>query len=273
MQDVIPLWDDPGAPSEEVEFIGPQGELMVRNVTVPTLTPFLPDTGTAPRAAVVVAPGGGFRTLAWDYEGTDVAQWLAARGIAAFVLKYRLVDTGPAHDDFTRHVQAWIAEAQRDGTPMRARAGRIAPHVETLAAADATGAVRLLRQRAAEWDLPPDRIGMIGFSAGAFVTTDVATDPDRTARPDFVAPIYGGGPVRDVPADAPPMFAAIAADDSVCLDATLETFAAWRSAGCSAELHVYDRGGHGFGAKKQGLPVDGWLDRLMDWLMSGPLAN
>jgi acetyl esterase/lipase len=240
----------------------------VHNVVRPTLTPYRADPEIANGTAVVVAPGGAFRYLAWDYEGLDVAQWLVARGVTAFVLKYRLVDTGASEEEISASVAALHLSLQAEREHWSLRPGDLAPDVEPLAAADGAQAIRYVRAHAAEWGVDPDRVGMLGFSAGAFVTTAVALTRDAGARPSFVAPIYGGGVTGDVPLHAPPLFCAVAADDPLCLDSTLRTYQAWQAAGRPAELHVYENGGHGFGTKKLGLPVDSWMDRLADWMQS-----
>jgi acetyl esterase/lipase len=150
-----------------------------------------------------------------------------------------------------------LADAIRDESIARAR---------EIAADDGRRAVEIVRERAAEWSLRPDRIGMIGFSAGAFLTTDVALDP-RAAPLAFVAPIYGGETQgRAVPADAPPLFTAVAQDDRMFFRVVEGLYADWSSADRPAELHIFTRGGHGFGVGKRGLPVDRWIDLLGDWL-------
>jgi DNA-binding transcriptional LysR family regulator len=150
-----------------------------------------------------------------------------------------------------------LADAMPDPSVARAR---------EIAAADGRRAVEIVRERAAEWGVKPDRIGMIGFSAGAFLTTDVALEP-RAAPLAFVAPIYGGETQgRAVPADAPPLFTAVAQDDRMFFRVVEGLYADWSSADRPAELHIFTRGGHGFGVGKRGLPVDRWIDLLGDWL-------
>ena len=256
----IILWPD-GAPGSEgwtqVErsIAAPDGNELLVNVTVPTLIPFLPDESTANGTAMIVAPGGGFRFLSMNNEGRYAASWLRDHGVAAYVLTYRLLDTGTTDEEMNRSTMEMllrIIETKMD-------AADVAPEVRFLAKADAEQAVRYVRGTGAE------RVGFMGFSAGGILTTDVATTEDPDARPDFVAPIYGASRV-DVPADAPPFFSVVAADDGLCLDWCVDAFRAWRAAGRPAELHVYERGGHGFAGNKLGLPTDTWLDRLGDWL-------
>jgi acetyl esterase/lipase len=250
---------------EEYEEHDPaHGMLLVRNVVVPTLTPMLPDAATAYGTGVVVAPGGAFAALAWEHEGLSVAEWFADRGVAAFVLKYRLAEN---RTDF----EALFAEfgpmpALNDGRAMLAWLLKVVGDAPARAVADGEQAIRTVRARAGEWGLDPERIGIIGFSAGGHVATHTAATTDIAARPSFVANIYGAFQDRDVPPDAPPYFGIVAADDGLCLDAVVATTQQWIAAKRPAELHVYESGGHGFGMNRLGLPVDTWLDRLEDWL-------
>ncbi len=185
------------------------GSRFARNVTVATLTPFLPDASNASGAAVIVAPGGGFRTLSMDNEGWDVAKALAKQGIAAFVLKYRLNQTPADMAAFEQEMaQMFSGTARRPPRPDPAEmATRLAPQLE-----DSNAAFALIRKRATEWKVDPDRIGMIGFSAGAMLTM-ATTLVGKDAKPAFIANIYGPLAEVKVPADAPPLFVALAADD------------------------------------------------------------
>jgi acetyl esterase/lipase len=271
VSETIQLWDGAAPGSEaatwhEATSRFPGGDLIVRNVVVPTLTPYLPEPPLANGTAVIVAPGGGFSFLSWEHEGTVVAEWLACRGVAAFVLKYRVADTGATDDEFKQSMAALFARLMPDGKPRKVDPDKLAPDIAPLAFADGAQAVRLLRRRAGTLGVHPDAVGFVGFSAGAFVATAIALDEDPSGRPDFVAAIYGGAPRGSVGEATPPLFSVVAADDVLCLDTCLDTFRAWRTAGRPAELHVYDQGGHGFGAKKLGLPADSWLDRLGDWM-------
>jgi len=258
---VIPLWPE-GAPGSEAwtqqeeETILPPALKVVRNVTQPTLTAYLPAPDMANGAAVIVCPGGAFHFLSIDMEGADVAHWLNACGVAAFVLKYRLIRTG---DDLASQVR----ENLSDRNKMQGLMQLLRP----LVLADGQQAVRVVRGRAAAWGLAPGRIGMLGFSAGAMVTTGVALEYDAESRPDFAAAIYSAG--RDeitVPADAPPLFVLCAADDDMASARSLQLYSAWREAGHPVELHIYSTGGHGFGMRKQGLPSDAWIERFHAWL-------
>jgi acetyl esterase/lipase len=235
---------------------------LVRNVHVPNMTVFLPDAALATGAAVVICPGGGYHILAIDHEGYDVAQWLKSRGIAAIVLKYRLVPT-PA--DNAVHEAIFRA---RLADPVVLR--RIAFEQEPLMRADVLQAIRQTRQHAAAWGIRADQIGVMGFSAGGHVTISAALHYTADSRPDFVSPIY---PVWfDViapRADAPPLFMAFASDDeygSLIFDTVARMTQAWQRAQLPVEVHAYARGGHGFGMMTRQTPSDYWIDRWYEWL-------
>lgn len=271
--DPIRLWPGvaPGAESwthEEAVWDDDAGDAQVCNVVVPTITPYLPDPTRANGTAMIVAPGGGFFYLANTHEGTEAATWLTNLGVTVFLLRYRLIYTGPTREDFQRYMQDWFMR-MLTATDVAVPSGdHVAPDVAPLAFADGEQAVRVVRERSAEWSVDPNKIGFMGFSAGGFITTAVAVSDDPVARPNFVAPIYGAHAERPVPDDAPPLFCAVATDDGLCVDACIDTFNAWRAAGRPAELHSYAAGGHGFGMRPKGLPLDTWPTRLAEWMRS-----
>lgn len=260
--EVIRVWAG-DAPSVEqwsgeeiaIESQLPAGKVQIKkNVSVPTLTVFRPAKSKVNGTAMLVLPGGAFGALAWDLEGTEVAQWLADRGITAFVLKYR-VRSWPLPPDFK-------PKSAADYLPI-IEPGR------KIAIVDAAEAMRLVRKRASEFWIQPDRIGMIGFSAGAATTMGVILGPDADARPNFAAPIYGMTMIESpvVPENAPPLFLAAAQDDStVPGDRSLQIIDLWTKAKRPAELHLYEKGGHGFGMRPQNLPVDAWPIAFEAWL-------
>ncbi len=252
----IPLWDGVAPGSEDWQQVEGEGLIdgrlrVVRNVVRPTLTPFLPEAPTG--TAVIVAPGGAFHFLAWGYEGIDVARWLAARGIAAFVLKYRLIATD---DTFPADMHARMRVSDHESW--------LAP-VAPLIRADALQAIRVVRAHATEWAIDPHRVGIMGFSAGGTVTSLATLHYDAGSRPDLAAPIYGAGAPGEVPEDAPPLFIAVANDDGLA-PRSLEMANRWRDAGREVELHLYARGGHGFGMNRKGLPSDTWIEAFHAWL-------
>ena len=243
------------------------GVAMTRNVTTATLTPFLPDPAKATGAAVIVAPGGGFLMLSMENEGWRVAKALADRGIAAFVLKYRLKPTPADMTGFEKAVTAMFAGA---GRPQ----GRVKP-ADAIAGlgdqiADARAAVALVRARADGWKIDSARIGMIGFSAGAMTTIATALAAPDT-RLAFVAPIYGSMEAVPVPADAPPLFAVLAADDPLFANKGFGLVESWQKAGRPVEFHLYQGGGHGFGLGKTGTTSTGWFEDFMHWLDANQL--
>ncbi|MCW4462043.1 alpha/beta hydrolase [Sphingomonas sp. BT-65] len=250
----------PGATAREM-WHSQYGSKFARNVTIATLTPFLPDPAKATGAAVVVAPGGAFRTLSMENEGWDVARALAARGVAAFVLKYRLNPTPSDMPAFERSMRELFSGAARPPRtdPEQARA-RLAPQI-----ADARAAFALIRRRAAEWRVDPDRIGMIGFSAGAMLTM-ATTFAGQDAKPAFIANIYGPLSPVTVPADAPPLFVALAADDPLFANSGFGLIESWKAAKRPVEFHLYEQGGHGFGMYPKETTSTGWFDAFARWL-------
>ena len=238
------------------------GTAFTRNVTTATLTPFLPDPSKATGAAVIVAPGGGSLFLSMEAEGWKVARALANRGIAAFVLKYRTRPTPAGEAEFKAAMDAMFANAGRRDTRMRpdAAAARVSDSM-----ADAAAAFALIRSRAGDWHVDPKRVGMIGFSAGAMVTM-TTTLGMPAVKPAFIGPVYGSMEPVTVPADAPPMFAVLAADDPLFAHKGLGLIDSWQQAGRPVEFHLYERGGHGFGLGKKGTTSTGWFDAFVLWL-------
>jgi acetyl esterase/lipase len=222
---------------------------VIQNVATPTLTAFLPDPARATGTGVIIAPGGYFVALAISQEGYDVARWLQQRGIAAFVLKYR------------------ILEKRQEGVPGPMNmdsAGRFGM-------ADGIQAVKVVRQHAAEWRISPDRVGFLGFSAGGMVASATLLQADSAARPNFAAMVYGGpfGVMPRIPPTLPPIFMAWAQDDNVALAPVVRFYDALRSAGHKPEAHIFSAGGHGFGMRRQGTSSDHWIDAFYGWMEAG----
>jgi acetyl esterase/lipase len=241
--------------------------LVLRNVTRPTLTPFLPAPGTATGAAVIVLPGGGFTLLAMDAEGWTIARWLAAHGVAAFVLKYRIEHTPADEKLLLGALASSMAGLMTD--PEKTMAPLAPPAV-----ADAIAALKLVRANAKKWNIDPARVGMLGFSAGAMTTRDAALTTDPTLRPAFFGTIYGPMRAVDVPADAPPMFAALALDDPLFGHQGFGIVDSWHKARRPVELHAYEKGGHGFGSGKPGTTTTLVMSELLAWMqMRGLLSQ
>jgi acetyl esterase/lipase len=251
-------------------------DTVVFNVTHPTLEVVRP-TGKSNGAALVIAPGGGFRVLAYANEGTRVATWAASHGFTAFILKYRL---NPMPNDLaTRGLGTGRGAPGAGGAPApagaRGPAGALPPGApqgmpaigpfEQDAIADGIQALKVVRSHAKEYGVDPARVGFVGFSAGGVVSGRAAIAPAPEDRPNFVGVIYSGIS-GEVPKGAPPAFFAAAADDPLSSRMPGD-FARWLAAGSPAEIHVYATGQHGFGTVKQGLPVDGWLDAFYMWMV------
>jgi acetyl esterase/lipase len=234
------------------------------NIVRPVLLYYPADKSKAAGTAMIVAPGGGFHTLMMSYEGVDVAKRLDQMGVEAFVLKYRTTYVDPdARPGAGRAGGSQPAAGRKGG--MASTGPQAGQNVRELAGADGQQAVRLLRHRAAEFGLLPNRIGIIGYSAGGSVVMSTIYGP-ADARPDFAAPIYGFRAISEPPpAGAPPLFIAVAADDKTMgFQGSMDLFAAWIKAGVPAELHVFQIGQHGF--LKKGGGADHYLDRLEEWL-------
>lgn len=231
---------------------------IVRNVTRPTITPYLPDPAKATGAAIVVAPGGAFLQLSMTSEGEEIARGLADQGIAAFVLKYRLNESPRDSKAYMKFLSQRMAQASQPA--------KVAEIKEPRATQDALAALAMIRGRAQEYRIDPARVGMIGFSAGAMTTLNAALEGQGDARPAFIGYIYGPMTAITVPADAPPMFNAIAMDDSLFKKQGFGIVEAWRNARRPVELHAYERGDHGFGSGRPGTTSTGIIPQFVAWL-------
>ncbi|WP_346860625.1 alpha/beta hydrolase [uncultured Draconibacterium sp.] len=262
-QEIIRLYEGkaPGSEDwdwEETELGG--GFPLVYNVVDPTLTVFEPEAEIATGKAVVVCPGGAFCMLSIANEGYDVAKWLNVKGITVFILKYRL-------DHLKTNDLAKEIADRKIGSEEHAKS--IQPIIE-MALEDGRTAIKYVKQHASEYNLNPDSIGIMGFSAGGTVTSGVAFTYDADSRPAFVAPIYpyvGYYSKNPVPADAPPMFIACTTDDGFGFHThATALYNKWVTVQKATELHMFQKGEHGFGMKKQGLPVDNWTEQFIEWL-------
>lgn len=272
-QQVINVYNGAAPGSEtwtqkEVEFYPSIiNEVIVRNVTEPSLTVFLPEKSIATGTAVIVAPGGGFRYLAWEKEGTKVAEWLQQHGITAFVLKYRLCFMGNTDEEFVTYYREYLKSFGKQISDKNK--SNISPDslVRKMAHSDALQAIKYVRQNASKFNIEPNKIGMIGFSAGGMITMAAILDHDAESRLDFAANVYGPVSTNIIaPGDAPPLFFVGAANDILINKNCPSLITAWLSAGKSIEFHLYSAGNHGFGMRKSGLPVDTWIERFGDWL-------
>lgn len=227
-------------------------ETIVEDVVTPSLQVFLPPHDSATGTGVIIAPGGACIALVMGSEGTDIARWLQARGVAAFVLKYRL----------KHKLTQGIPKDLREDEACR------------WGIADGMQAVKVVRQHAREWGIAPHRLGMLGFSAGGMIASEVLVQKDATARPDFVALIYGAPfeSMPAVPSELPPVFMAWAQDDTTAGYAMARFYKALMDAHDPPEAHIYSAGGHGFASRVQGTPSDHWRAELWWWMQAKGFA-
>lgn len=263
---VIPLYNGaaPGSESwnwDEAVYTNSQMKAnIVYNVSKPTLTAYLPSKATANGTSVIVAPGGAFHILSIDNEGIDVAKWLNERGITAFVLKYRLV-------------KSETADPIKELMPLMSNSKKLdvinAPVVE-MATQDGLTAVKYVRDHAVEFGIKPDKIGFMGFSAGGTLTLSVVQTASDANRPNFVAPIYPYEKAvlgKSVPSARTPIFVAAASDDDLGFAShSVNIYTKWLNAKQPAELHMYEKGGHGFGMQKKNTSSDHWTSDFENWL-------
>jgi acetyl esterase/lipase len=267
----LQLWPD-GPPSslapkseatqKLIKSYGRAGPNRVTDVSDPTITVYRPEKPNG--SSVVVAPGGGYMFLSWVHEGTEVCEWLNSLGVTAVLLKYRT----PTRDE---------------------------PEAFTLPVQDAQRALGLVRHHAVDWGLDPNRVGLLGFSAGANLAGHVAWDRgprsyhqqpelDDPRGPDFLVFVYGGGFLDkadrskfregfEVPSDAPPAFFVVAHDDKANPVEAAMLYLQYKRLNRSAELHIYAQGGHGFGMRKDGKPVNAWPQRCAQWMQSQGLLG
>jgi predicted peptidase len=264
-QKVIQLYDGAAPGSESWTWSEAENDSnawqtkVVYNVSKPTLTVFQPQAGKANGTAVIIAPGGAFHALSINSEGYDVAKWLAEKGVTCFVLKYRLV-----HSFTTEPVKE--VSAKWGSKKFEEDNAALIP----LAIADGRQAIAYVRKHADEFNVIPNRIGIMGFSAGGTVTSGTLFNYTHENRPDFAAPVYPYFPkdmIGTIANDAPPLFILTASNDGLALaPQSVDLYSAWLNAKKDAELHMYARGDHGFGMKTQNLPTDKWIERYAEWL-------
>ena len=259
---VIPLWEN-GAPGSESRRLEPEQaqDYWVKNIHSPSITVFLPPKEKATGAAVVVFPGGGHRELVFKAEGVEAAEYLNSIGVAAFVVKYRL--------------------AREAGSPYR---------LDIHPRADGQRAMRLVRSRAAEWGVDPQRIGAMGFSAGGEVVSMMVFQPEpanaaapdpidrASSRPDFQILIYPGSlgvPNGGIPATTPPAFLLATVDDQGPARLIDDLLTKFRYAGVPVEVHLFARGGHGFnmGHRSKLVTLKTWSQRLTDWMADNSILD
>lgn len=231
---------------------------IVYNVVKPSLL-YYPAKNNTSGTCVIIAPGGALQLLSIDNEGVDVAAYLNNNGVDAFVLKYSLV---PTIDNVYTELQNnfFTTESKRDSM-----ISTIIPY----AMKDGLSAISYVRKNATEYGLNPERIGFMGFSAGGTVALSVVFNSTSDNRPNFLAAIYPwiGELGGNVPKEKTPAFLVVADDDHLKLvPQSVNVYSKWKEADQPVELHIYGRGGHGFGADKNYNPTDGWLSTFVNWL-------
>lgn len=236
------------------------GTKVVTNVAIPRLEVYEADQPNG--TSVIVAPGGGLYGLSINSEGRDVAKWLNKQGITAFVLKYRLVPTG----------EDGIKEITDEGASNPAKIGERVTPVLPLSIADGLSAITYVRTNANEMKLDPNKIGFMGFSAGGAVTMGVTFNYIEENKPNFIVPVYPWMTVLGeytVPQDAPPMLVICASNDPLGLaKPSTDLYAAWLTNGKNTGMHMYSKGGHGFGMKTQNLASDDWISQFHKWAIT-----
>lgn len=240
--------------------IGPN-EIWARNVISPTLLPVLPNQRKATGAAVLVIPGGGFQFVSLANEGYPIAQWLADNGIAAFVLKYRTMDTPTDEEKFSEYLSQMYERREEYNSIDRSEGLRFAT-------SDARAAIELIKSRSDEWNIDVARIGVLGFSAGAMTTMNLLKSSNPTSDVQYAGYIYGPMDEIDVPKKATPLFVALAQDDELFSSGEFGLIESWIAADYPVEFHLYNGGGHGFGSKEKGLTSDLWIEQFFAWLKS-----
>jgi acetyl esterase/lipase len=240
---------------------------VVTNVSEPTMQVFRPKDEINNGTSVIVAPGGGLFALSINSEGNDVAKWLNEKGITAFVLKYRLVPTG---EDAVAEIEN---DASKEPEKFMERVTTVLPY----SIKDGLNAVKHVRENADTYGINPNKIGFMGFSAGGAVTVGVGYNYTEESKPNFLVPVYYWSsvvPLEKPKEDAPPMFLVCASDDPLGLaPGTIALYSSWHEAGKTVALHMYSKGGHGFGMRKQGLPSDSWIERFYDWSKTQDLVS
>ena len=235
---------------------------VVTNVSTPTLAVYKPKADINTGACVIIAPGGGLYALSIESEGREVAKWLNEKGITALVLKYRLVPTG----------EDGVAEISELSQKNPSKIGEEVAKVIPYSVADGLAAISYARQHAQELGIDGNKIGFMGFSAGGAVTMGVAYNYKETNRPDFIVPVYAwtdAMPVQKPRKESPPMLLICASDDPLGLaPGSIKIYNSWYQEKLNVALHMYAKGGHGFGMNKQGSPSDYWIERFYDWSVS-----
>lgn len=257
---------------QTIEYMSPfwnEINTVVLNVVDPVLVPFLPIPGTETGAAIIVCPGGGFSALSYNNEGPQVAEWLAAHGIAAFVLKYRISYSGETPEEVQMVADYTYGGKQRDDAYKALAAKNRAVNeklgdVRALAGADARKAVEYLRQNADKYGIDPQKIGMVGFSAGAALALEVLYNHDDLSKPNLVGSIYGAMAKPEMPVDPCPLF--IAATQYEIAGLASELYTMWCKNRLPSEMHSFTDSRHGFGYRPNGAAENMWIQLFYNFM-------
>ncbi|MFH0841515.1 MAG: alpha/beta hydrolase [Bacteroidota bacterium] len=298
---VIRLWDGPAPGSEKwtqketaIEYLSPlwnEKNVAVFNVVEPTLTVFSPVPEMASAVAVIVCPGGGFTALSWDTEGPNVAKKLAEEGITAFVLKYRVAYSGGTPEEvnlicqssyggnqrtpevleltnrnmeISRSISEEFGRKDTTSLKMSKEVLRSIGNIIKMSADDGRRAIEYVRKNAHKWNINPNKIGIMGFSAGGMLSLEVAFNHTEKSRPDFIGIIYGSMGFSGIPDDPMPMFMASSQNEATGGAAAL--YASWCNAKLPAEIHSFTGSRHGFGYRNNGDSVNIWIDLFVNFL-------
>ena len=307
-QEVISLYDGPAPGSENwtqketyYEYMSPiwhEKNIALFNVVDPTLTIFLPVPEKASGTAMIVCPGGGFSALSWDTEGLNVARKLAEKGITAFVLKYRISYSGGTpeevdliartsyggekrtpesleltrkNNEISRSMTSSYVSQMADKVDLNSTLARDLGNIQIIAGDDGRRAIEYVRKNADKWKVNPDKIGMIGFSAGGMVTLDVAFNHTELSKPNIIGIMYGVFGTKGVPADPMPMFMASSQNEATGGAAAL--YASWCAARIPAEIHSFTSANHGFGYRDNGDTVNIWVELFYNFLKKTAFIN
>jgi len=299
---VIKIWDGPAPGSENwtqkeyrYEYQSPiwhESNIALFNVVEPTLTVFLPYAEKANGTAMIVCPGGGFTALSWDNEGLNVGKKLAEKGIAVFVLKYRIgysggteeesnliartsyggekrttesIELGKKNSEITQSITAAYPGHKENSVVQNSTLAKNLGNIQYMAGDDGRRAVEFVRKNAAKWNLKPDKIGMIGFSAGGMVALDVAFNHSELSKPNIIGVMYGVFGAKGVPADPMPLF--VGATQREALGGTFALYQSWCEKRLPAEIHSFTSSNHGFGYRENNDSVNIWIELFYNFLM------
>jgi dienelactone hydrolase len=297
----VKIWDGPAPGAENwiqkeyrFEYQSPiwhEKNIALFNVVEPTLTVFLPDTKKANGTAMIVCPGGGFTALSWDNEGLNVGRKLAEMGITAFVLKYRIgysggnleevnlvartsyggeqrtpesTELGKKNAEITQSITATYPGQKENTVVQNSTLAKNQGNIQYMAGDDGRRAVEYVRKNAEKWKINPDKIGMIGFSAGGMVALDVAFNHTEQSKPNIIGVMYGVFGARGVPADPMPLF--VGATQHEALGGTAALYQSWSEARLPAEIHSFTSSNHGFGYRNNDDSVNSWIDLFYNFL-------